>query len=156
MHGFEVENDVVVSPANDRNHSTNHRIQNKVIRRRNDRQEHGHGPQGRDEAERAVGREAADGPCEEQGGAAVKTRHSRNRELELVVSPRVPSSLRAVQNVDESVFGRQQSGWHAAPRGDDDEGDDVVHGDRSANSLERARRQEGVRVNDEADAEADV
>jgi hypothetical protein len=108
-----------------------------------------------------VGREAAHADGEEQSRAKVKTRHSSNGQLEAVVCPYAGgasalSSVAAVEHVDEAVLCWQKPRRRAAPQCHDDQGDRIVDGDGAANAAEQWCRKEGVSVDDEADADADV
>ena len=102
--------------------------------------------------------EPPDAHGEEEARAKVQAGHGGDRQLEPVVGPRVARARRRllVQHVYEPVLGGQETRRRAAPERHDDEGDGVIQGDGAADTLEGARRCEGVHVHQEAHADTDV
>lgn len=158
LDGLQLENEAVVPPAEERNDGTDGGIGQEVVGGGDNGDEHGHGPEGSENAEEAVRGEAADGDGEEEGGAKVQAGHGGNGELEAVVVPGRGAAAAglAVEDVDVAVLLGQQARRVAAPQGDDDKGDGVVEGNGAADAAKGRGRQHGVGVDDEADAEANV
>ncbi|KAL2866237.1 uncharacterized protein BJX67DRAFT_142326 [Aspergillus lucknowensis] len=155
LHRQQTQHDVVIPISKENQASPSHSIEDKMVRRRDDRQRHEHRPQRRNHTKEPVRTKLHQTMRDEHRVPEVQRRHRGDCELESVLCPR-RTPLVTVQDVDESEFLGQEPRGHAAPQGYDCEGEDILEGHRASNSLVLVALHEGIAVDVEHDANDDV